>query len=244
MQRLLMDPDLAGALRALGVRSARDLMRLGPEPTDQSVRARIELSVPGSIGIFHLKRYVYRGWRESRHLLGRGTLFGTAPELREYAALQWLRAHGLGAVRPVAAAALSRAGRLQGHVLLTEHVPDALDLAACLADPHSRLRRDKARLQQVLEALGRSLRAMHLLGFTHRDCHLRNVLVRSSHPGPPALWWLDCRRGGVGGWRRGPEYDLALMRADLAAAVGGEGLAHFEEAYGLLQPDRGRVRPG
>lgn len=233
MERFLVDPDLVGALAGAGVAGADDLLALGAAPPGRSLKTRVPLALPGTSGLFHLKRYHYAGWRESRHLLGHGTLFGTPPELREFRALAWLRAHGIPAVRPVAAAALTRRGRLVAHALLTEHVPDAPDLAAHLADPAARLRRDAPARQGALAALGRSLRAMHLLGFAHRDCHLRNVLLRLGPDDRAEVWWLDCRRGGVGGWRRGPEADAALLRRELLAHLGPDELAAFEAAYGL-----------
>lgn len=183
----------------------------------------------------YLKRYHYAGWRTSQGLIGRGTLWGTAPEVSEFRALTWLRAHDVCAVRPLAAAARTRAGRLVAHALLTEVVPDVRDLSKRMRSKDDPLLRGAAGRRTLLAALGRTLGRMHRLGFVHRDCHARNILVADNPLGHEcgegavwggessagehkraALWLLDCRRGGVGG-RKGPDFDLATLDQDLSA---------------------------
>jgi tRNA A-37 threonylcarbamoyl transferase component Bud32 len=187
--------------------------------------------VEGTCGRFHLKRYVYGGWRTSWGLVGRGTLWGIAPEIREFRALGWLRARGVGAARPLAAAATRRGGRLVAHALLTEDVEGAVDLAHALGGPVSDLRARPDRLAAVLRAVGASLRRAHDLGFAHRDCFARNVLVSDPEADPVGVWWIDCRRAAVRPWRRGPARDVATFVADLERLCDRESVEAFRAAY-------------
>ena len=191
----LVDPQLADALRAAGIAAGSDLLDLQVGDKPLNVVTPCELPVAGTEGRFHLKRYVYRGWRRSLRMLGRGTFWGRAPEMSEFLALRRLRELGVPAVRPVAAAARTRFGLLDSHALLTEHVPDALDLAQRLATPEDPLNTDADLRAQVIGLLARRVAAMHFRGFVHRDFFARNVLLRVGAQGPE-LTFLDCRRGG------------------------------------------------
>lgn len=212
--RLLLDRALAPALAAAGLHSADALARLAGDPDSTSVVAVVDLPVEGTVGRFHLKRYRYPTWAKSRGLLGRGTLFGTAPEVREFRNLAFLREKGVPAVRPVAAAAETGGGRLLWHALLTEHVPDAVDLERRLATPGDPVRDDRRVRRRVAELLGRHVHRMHGEGFVHRDLYVRNVLVRVDEDGP-SLWFCDCRRGGPPSLRAKPFDDLATLDVGL-----------------------------
>ena len=146
----------------------------------------VDVPVDGTVGRFHLKRYHYPDWSKSKGLLGRGTGWGMAPELREFKNLEFLREKGVSAVRPVAAAALTKSGRLVRHALLTEHIPDTIDLAKRLATRGDPVRDDPPTRRRVAELLGRLVHRMHMEAFTHRDLHARNVLVRVDEDGPVA----------------------------------------------------------
>ena len=215
--RLLFDKLLAPALASAGLRSADALFRLGGDPELTSLVTVVDVPVDGTVGRFHLKRYRYADWAHSKGLLGRGTLWGTAPELLEFRNLEFLRQKGVSAVRPVAAAAETVSGRLVRHALLTEHVPDTIDLAQRLATPGDPVRDDPATRRRVAELLGRLVHRMHMEAFTHRDLHARNVLVRVHEDGP-AVWTCDCRRGGPPSLRWKYIDDLATLDVDLEAA--------------------------
>jgi hypothetical protein len=216
--RLLLDKMLAPALAAAGIASAPALLRLGGDPNRRSSVAVVDLPVDGTCGRFHVKRYRYDSWAESKGLLGRGTLWGTPPEVREFRNLAFLREKGVPAVRPVAAAAETSGGRLLAHALVTEHVEDAVDLAKRLATPGDPVRDDPRLRRRTLVVLGRHLHRMHLEGFVHRDLFARNVLVRV-HEGEPSLWLCDCRRGGASSMRSKPLDDLAAIDSDLVGRV-------------------------
>lgn len=215
----LTDPDLTAALAAAGLDSATSLLALWPGESATSLRTEVAMKVAGTCGRLYLKSYRYPGWGKSRGLVGRGSFFGTAPQVQEFRNLSWLRAHDVPAVRPVAAASQRVRGRLAGHALLTEIVPGARDLAAAMADPDDPVRSDRAHRYALAGTLGRAVARMHLHGFSHRDCHARNVLVRDDADGP-AIWFLDCRRGGRRGARRGRLFDLACLRIDLRPEEG------------------------
>ncbi len=118
--RILLAPDLAPALSAAGLASVDALLALGGAPPDaRHVLELVEHEIDGTCGRFHLKRYHYGTWRRSRGLIGRGTLWGRAPEMSEFRALARLRELGIPAARPVVAASRTHRGRLVAHVLLT-----------------------------------------------------------------------------------------------------------------------------
>lgn len=192
-ESLLLDPELAEALGRAGIRSAGDLLSLAGTGTERNLGTFVDLAVEGTTGRFYLKRYHYAGWRASKGLLGRGSLWGRAPEIHEYHALRWLRAGGIAAVRPVAAAARTERGRLVGHALLTEAVHGATALDVRLHTPGDLLRESIALRRRLAAVLGATLRRMHDRRFVHRDAHARNVLVRLED-GDVRVWLLDCRR--------------------------------------------------
>ncbi|HVG94818.1 MAG TPA: lipopolysaccharide kinase InaA family protein [Planctomycetota bacterium] len=208
--RLLLDRALAPALSAAGINSADAVARIGGDPDATSLVTVVDLPVEGTVGRFHLKRYRYPDWKKSRGLLGRGTLFGTAPEIREFRNLAFLREKGIPAVRPIAAAAATGGGRLLWHALLTEHVPDAIDLERRLAIPGDPVRDDRLVRRRVAELLGRNIHRMHSEAFVHRDLFTRNVLVRVDEDGP-TVWFCDCRRGGPPSFRAKPLHDFATL---------------------------------
>jgi tRNA A-37 threonylcarbamoyl transferase component Bud32 len=215
--RLLLDKVLAPALAAAGLNSAAAIFRLG-DPSAESLVATVDVPVEGTVGRFHLKRYRYASWRESKGLLGRGTGWGTPPEIREFKNLEFLREKGIPAVKPVAAAAETRRGRLVAHALLTEHVPESVDLARRLATPGDPVREVPAIRRRTAELIGRHVHRMHQEGFVHRDLFARNVVVRVEED-QPSVWFCDCRRGGPPSFTSKGFDDLATLDGDLKGAM-------------------------
>lgn len=212
-------PDAPDEQGAPNVRSAHVLMQLGDPGEPRRFVGFVELDVGAERARFHLKRYAYATWRESLGLLGRGTLWGTAPELAEYEALRVLARHGVPAVRPAAACAITSWGRLVGHALLTHAAPPgALALETRLRDPQDPLLGDRGWRRACFRLLGSTLAKMHAIPFVHRDLRARNVLVGADAHGAPALWMLDCRKGGPGG-ARDRALDLASLDRDLIGRV-------------------------
>lgn len=111
-------------------------------------------------------------------------------------------------------------GRLRAAFILTVAVPAAVTLEAHMLQlrrsPPEASRAERAALFRQLAAMTRRL---HEAGFFHNDLYWRNVLVTHGPDGSPALWWIDCPRGGRLGWlagRRRQIKDLAAL--DLSAA--------------------------
>jgi tRNA A-37 threonylcarbamoyl transferase component Bud32 len=228
----LFDPEREAELHSAGLSRAEDLFRLGGEPTLHRFGGVIRLETAQGTRSVYLKRYHYPNWARSKGLIGRGTLWGRAPEINEFHALAWLRRNGVPAARPLAAASRTSGGRLVSHALLTEMVPDAADLDTCLRSPASPVQLDGHQLRGVLKRVLEGLARMHALGFVHRDCHTRNIVVRLEQASP-GIWFLDCRRGRVGG-RKPVAYDLATLDLDLQGLISRterlRALSHYEES--------------
>ena len=216
--RILLDKMLAPALAAAGIASAPAIFRLGGDPQASSVVTTVDVPVDGTVGRFHLKRYRYPTWAKSKGLLGRGTLWGTPPEVAEFKNLEFLREKGVPAVKPVAAVAETHKLRLVAHALLTEDVPGAVDLEKRLAAKGDPVRDDPRVRRRTLELIGRLLHRMHSEGFTHRDLYARNVLVRVEE-NDPSVVFCDCRRGGPPTMHSKSMGDLATLDADLVGRV-------------------------
>lgn len=213
--RLVLDKNLAPALAAAGIRSAEAILSLGGDKDATSLVTIVDLPVEGTCGRFHLKRYRYPSFSKAKGLLGRGTLYGTAPEVQEFKNLEFLREKGVPAVRPIAATSVTEGLRLVAHALLTEHIEGAIDLATRLSTPGDPVRDDPVVRRRTAELLGRHVHRMHSEAFCHRDLFARNVLVRVEE-GEVNLWFCDCRSGGPPsfGWKY--EDDLATLDGDLA----------------------------
>lgn len=228
-QRLLLALDLIDPLRRAGLADVDALFDLGGDAERTSVVSVVERAVDGTNGRFHLKRYLYPGWAKARHLIGRGTLGGIPPELNEFLALERLRALGLSAVKPLAAAARWHGRRLAGHVLLTEHWPGALDLGARLADSADPLATNTKVRRRVLRLLATDVARMHAADFVHGDLHARNILV--GFEPEPTVVFLDCRRGGTTTPYRRPLRDLAALALDLEGRVSATDRGRMLRAY-------------
>ncbi len=212
--RVLLDKKLAPAIAAAGIRAAEAILALGGDPTATSLVTTIDLAVEGTSGRFHVKRYRYPTWQKSKGLIGRGTLYGMAPELKEFKNLEFLREKLVPAVRPIAATSVTKGVRLVAHALVTEHIVGAIDLATRLSTPGDPVRDDPVIRRRTAELLGRIVHRMHAEAFCHRDLFARNVLVRVDE-GDVSLWFCDCRRGAPPSFRWNYEDDLATLDSDL-----------------------------
>ena len=222
------DETTAGACPAIA--DAEALLALGDPDEPRRFVGFVELPCDGTTQRFHLKRYAYATWGESLGLLGRGTFWGTAPELREYEALRALARGGIPAVEPVAACAITRGGRLVAHALLTRAAPaEASALETRLRDPDDPILGDRRARRALARALGAVLARMHALPFVHRDLRARNILVAPGETGP-RLWLLDCRKGGPG-TTQDRLRDLASLDRDLQGRLPASDRAAALRAY-------------
>ena len=164
-------------------------------------QVRLPLSEGDTTG--YLKRYRFSGRR--RRYWGRP---GRAMvEWRNYH--EWPRL-GLPGPEPWAAGERRQWGTFQEGWILTRGIPDTLNLTEVMrARTFASLGAAGASLvEQVADLAARAHRA----GFFHRDLKVRNLLVRLADGDvPPAVWWIDCPRGGFF-----PVFRRALAVADLA----------------------------
>lgn len=114
---------------------------------------------------------------------GPASLFRGPPALRS-----WINGHAfldglLPTPRPLAVWHVRRGGMAWTGYLLTEIVPDAINLrqfVANLGDHSPALRR--SRLWSLIDALARTVRQVHAQGWSHRDLKASNLLVgRDGH---------------------------------------------------------------
>lgn len=129
------------------------------------------------------------------------------PRLQEFSNLEWLRAHGFRAPRPLLAGVRGPWPRFQ--FLYTEFVPEVRTVAEAFPEAEPGTRR------AWLGQLARDLARLHGLGFVHRDLFARNLLVGSADD--PRCTFLDAWRGGPRRGSRGPDHDLACLFLDGAS---------------------------
>jgi len=136
-------------------------------------------------------------------------------------------------------------GRLQGALILTRAIPQALTLidfwqTHCPTRVTASARQLRVSLRRQLAAMTRRI---HRAAFFHNDLVWRNVLVTWQPPAEPQLWWIDCPRGRFVRWllgrRRRQLKDLASLDKRAARhASRGERLAFVLEYLGLSRLNR------
>jgi tRNA A-37 threonylcarbamoyl transferase component Bud32 len=171
---------------------------------DSPTSAVVELELPGPGG---LRAVVYKRFAPRRALEPLAALARPTQTLRSYLLGHALRLRCLPTPRPLAAWHRCRAGLPHEGYLLTEKVPDALDLRTFidrLGGPAAR-----TRLRGLIDQVGRLLARMHRRRLSHRDLKAPNLLVSPAPalvtgrgiaplpPGPPAetgvdqVWFID-----------------------------------------------------
>lgn len=173
----------------------------------------------------YLKGSPLRGSAARRYGLGSRLGLRTVPRLNEYANLEWLRAQGLGAPRPLAAGVLWRDGLPRFQYLVTALIAGASTLDRALAAATAPER------AAIVDALAETVASMHAGGFVHRDLFARNVLVEDSDTAV-RLNLIDCWAGGTGPQRRGVSYDLGCLFLDLGDALDTREQRRLLEHYG------------
>lgn len=140
---------------------------------------------------YYVKAYFASG-RYLRRYLGRSRVKA------EWENLLYFESLGLPTARLVAfGEQKSLFGQRQG-IMVTEEIPDTLDLANLVArqDP---LLEDKEWLFKVICQVADMVRLLHADNFIHGDLKWRNILVKLS--GEPHVYFIDCPIG-----RKYPEF--------------------------------------
>ncbi len=161
----LAEPD--AAFGATGVRILKD--------SPSSTVAELELAGPDGPRKVIYKRFAVTKWTDPWAALARPT-----------AALHsWVMGHGLltrllPTPRPLAVLHRYRRGLPREGYLLTEKVPDAVDLAACVDRLAGRLAEERRLLlREMLGRVGRLLRTLHQRHLSHRDLKAPNLLLQT-----------------------------------------------------------------
>jgi len=128
--------------------------------------------------------------------LGLRYLLRPSRALKEWRVLRRLRKRGIPAARPVAVGERRRRGALQDAVLVTEGIPESIDLLHFIPAFHQRPHTKQwARCKRrYLEALAHFTRSMHEAGYVSLDFHWRNVLI-VEEPENPQFFLIDNPRG-------------------------------------------------
>lgn len=203
---------------------------------DDVMRAAAELAIADRDGGGGgLERRAFAGfdaWFKRSDLAGKSRLrwaakraFGAKlPRVAEYYNLSWLTERLFETPLPLAAGEFLEGGLPVRQFLVTQHVPDAPELGAFLAD------RGRDGRAAVLDELAREVARMHALGFVHHDLYTRNILVRPAEA-PRRLVFLDAWAGGPPPQWRGAAYDLAALCLYGDTELEPDEFARFVERY-------------
>jgi tRNA A-37 threonylcarbamoyl transferase component Bud32 len=135
----------------------------------------VELELPGADGprrvIF--KRFAVTAWSDPW-----AALFRPAPALRSYVLGHALRVRGLPTPRPLLVLHRRRHGLLREGYLLTEKVPEAMELNKYVRSLDAKPADERRRiLRRLIDRVARLVRTLHERGLTHRDLKAPNLLV-------------------------------------------------------------------
>jgi tRNA A-37 threonylcarbamoyl transferase component Bud32 len=144
---------------------------------DSPSSAVVEMALPGPGGE---RRVIYKRFGEAAWTGPLAALLRPPPALRSYVMGHGLRLRGLPTPRPLAVWHRVRHGLKQEGYLITEKVPDALDLVAFVArlgegPPDER----RATLRGLIDQVARLIRVLHARHLSHRDLKAANLLVSS-----------------------------------------------------------------
>lgn len=203
------------ALRAAGLdRVEAVLQRIAGRVVAWS-RTTDTLHVPGPAAApgFFVKRYYYTPWRKRLRGLFRGTFLGEHRAQAEFRWLNAMRALGISAVRPVAWGERRVAHFVAACFLITEEVPEAVNLTTFASEVRAGRRElSPAQRSAMVRRLAAQLAEMHAAGFAHGQLFWRNILVRLGPDGGPEYFFLDAEPP-----RRGPGRNPRIWHDELVA---------------------------
>jgi hypothetical protein len=224
-------PRLEAAARAAGLDAPDAHARLDAcaRPFEAGRAATALLELPDGGPRLVVRRVRHGGWLGG---LLAGALLGVGRPLAELGVCAALRERGAPVPEPGFVLARRRTGPLWNAALATVAEAGARDALAFLADDPPRSRRIRA-----ARAAGRAVRRFHDAGGSHRDLHVKNLLLRESAEGVECIV-IDLDRARLlaelpPGRRMRELMRLyrSLVKRDLLARVGARGIAAFFGAY-------------
>lgn len=141
---------------------------------------------------YYVKRYSGNGKNLRRRWFGLRRWLGSPRVRAEWTNLLAFRAWGIPTATLVAYGLERRFGGFVRGALVTEEIPDTLDLAH-LAHTHDARLGDRAWLRAVSRQIAAMARIMHAAGFAHNDLKWRNLLVDGA--ARPTVYLIDCPTG-------------------------------------------------
>jgi len=228
---LTIAPGWEGMLAAARLDSFDALMRSTGRIVRAGKRVRVQtlsIKTPEGSRTLFIKKYVYAD-RLLRYFCRRGRAQG------EWRALHFLKGIGVPCAAPVAVGEHRRWGVLHAAVIVTEGIPNVVELGE-FAENFS-IERDRPgwtrRRKALVTSLATIVARMHNGGFIDHDLHPRNVLVDETPEGLN-LYVLDSPNGRIHAsqrtLRRKAVRDLATLAKGLAPySTPGERIAFLSE---------------
>jgi hypothetical protein len=141
---------------------------------------------------YYVKRYAGDRRGLVRSWFGLRSRLLTPPVQKEWQNLRAFQAWGIPTARLVAYGLERKGHRFVRGALITEELPDTVDMAEMARQGDQRLK-DGHWVMAVSRQLARATRTMHAAGFAHNDLKWRNLLVDRNDP--PQLYFIDCPAG-------------------------------------------------
>lgn len=175
----LTDPKARRMFGSLDAVFALKGERVARDPLSEVLRVGIEGKR------YYVKRYTGAGKNTLRRWLGR-------PRVRaEWENLMDFRAWGIPTATVVAHGLERRFGGFARGAMITEEIPDTVDLAR-IAKMHDPRLKDRDWVDSVSRQVAAITRMMHDRNFVHNDLKWRNLLV-TNHT--PHVYLIDCPSG-------------------------------------------------
>lgn len=193
---IVTDRTFAARLNAAGLERVDDILSAVHDAVVAWSRSSETVYIPGTDGTpgFYLKKYLYQSWRKRIRGFFRGTFLGVNRARAERRALLALQSAGSPTVRPVAAGERRILRFLDACFLITEEVPNAVNLTTFMQE---RKRNDRTIAPQYRRDMSRALasdvQAIHEAGLSHGQLYFRNILIRTGIDGRPEFFFLDAQ---------------------------------------------------
>ncbi len=173
--------------------------------THDSLSRVLRVSIDGKR--YYVKRYTGSGKNRTRRWFGLRRWLGPPRVRAEWQNLLTFRAWGIPTATVVAYGLERRCGAFTRGAVVTEEIPDTMDLAQMNYRNDPRLS-DRRWVAEVSRQVADIARTLHAARFAHNDLKWRNLLV----DGRSTVYLIDCPSGG---YYRGVVLDYRIIK-DLA----------------------------